>query len=263
VDGVRVGLVKHEFAYHLSQWPDIFQVRDMAVDLLLPDVNMQERSALVAEVLRELVAQGVITHLHGEQYVATTSTREKGVLWLDRAAAPYFGIRAFGQHMNGYVVDGSELKLWLGRRSDDRLHFPGKLDNMVAGGLPANIGLEENLLKECWEEAAIEGNLAAKARPVGAITYNMETVKGVKPDTLYCYDLQLPMSFQPKCNDGEVAGFELLPVKDVMQLVFEGDEFKLNCNLVVIDFFIRHGYIRPDGDDYLEIITGLHPALVV
>ena len=263
VDGMRVGRLKCEFASHLTQWPDVFKETDKGVDLLLSDASMEERSSRVAEVLQELVLQGVITHLHGEQYVATPTTREHGLLWLDRAAAPYFGIRAFGQHMNGYIVDDGELKLWLGRRSDDRVHFPGKLDNMVAGGLPADIGLQENLLKECWEEAGIDSKLAEDARLVGTVTYNMETAKGLKPDTLYCYDLQLPTSFRPNCNDGEVAGFELLPVTDVMNIVLDSDEFKLNCNLVVIDFFIRHGYLGTDNEEYGEIISGLHPALVV
>lgn len=123
--------------------------------------------------------------------------------------------------------------------------------------------MQENLWKECWEEAGIDRKLASEARPVGAITYNMETAKGLKPDTLYCYDLQLPAYFRPKCNDGEVAGFELVPVTDVMQTVLNSDEFKQNCNLVLIDFFIRHGQLGPDNDDYGEIISGLHPALVV
>ncbi len=263
VDRVRVGLLKPEFAAHLAQWPEIFQVGSDAVDLLLPGSSMEERSVRVAGVVAELVEQGVISHRHGERYVATPSVREEGVLWLDRAAAPYFGIRAFGQHMNGYVVEGGELKLWLGRRSDDRIHYPGRLDNLVAGGLPSTIGLEENLVKECWEEAGIGNKMATEAKSVGVITYNMETEKGMKPDTLYCYDLQLPVTFRPRCNDGEVAGFELLPVRDVMTIVRDSDEFKLNCNLVVIDFFIRHGYLGPEHDEYHEIIAGLHPDLIV
>ncbi len=263
VEQVRVGLLKPGFASHLRQWPEIFQVTDEAVDLLLPGADIIERSARVAEVLAELVKQGVISHLHGEQYIATPGIREDGLLWLDRAAAPYFGIRAFGQHMNGYVEEDGELKLWLGRRSQDRLHFPGCLDNLVAGGLPANIELDANLAKECWEEAGIDGEMASQARSVGMITYNAETEKGMKPDTLYCYDLQLPTSFRPRCMDGEVAGFELVPVREVMQIVRDSDEFKLNCNLVVMDFCIRHGYLGPDHAEYHGIITGLHPSLIV
>ncbi len=263
VDGVRVGMIKPEFASNLAQWPNIFQVTLDAVDLLLPGMNIDDRSSLVAEVLFDLVENGVISHLHGEQYAATPSIREKAVLLIDRAAAPYFGIRAFGQHINGYVLDDGEMKLWLGRRSNDRVHYPGRLDNLVAGGLPSNIGLRENILKECWEEAGIDSDMAAQAKPVGVITYNMESKNGMKPDTLYCYDLCLPASFRPKCNDGEVAGFELLPVRDVMKIVLDSDEFKLNCNLVVIDFFIRHGYLDPDSEEYTEVVTGLHPPLIV
>ena len=57
------------------------------------------------------------------------------------------------------------------------------------------------------------------AKAVGAITYNLETEKGLKPDTLYCYDLELPTEFRPRCIDGEVAGFELLSIRDVMKIV--------------------------------------------
>jgi 8-oxo-dGTP pyrophosphatase MutT (NUDIX family) len=263
VDGARVGMMRRAFAERLAEWPDLFRVSRDRVDLLLPGASVSERSSAVAAVLSSLAEQGVISHLHGEQYVATAGTREQGILMLDRAAAPYFGIRAFGQHMNGYVQEAGELKLWLGRRADDRIHYPGCLDNLVAGGLPATIGMDENLAKECREEAGIGPELVARARPVGAITYNLETEKGLKPDTLYCYDLELPPGFRPRCTDGEVAGFELLSIQDVMKIVFESDEFKLNCNLVVIDFCIRHGYLSPYHDEFHDLITGLHPHLAV
>jgi len=263
VDAVQVGLVRPVFSEHLLKWPDVFRLSRESVDLMLPSSNITERSSVVAEVVSELAEHGVISHLHGEQYAATPGTMGQGLLLLDRAAAPYFGIRAFGQHMNGFVRDNGELKLWLGRRSDDRLYFPGCLDNLVAGGLPAAIGLGENLAKECWEEAGIGSDLAAQAKAVGAITYNLETEKGLKPDTMYCYDLELPTEFRPRCMDGEVAGFELLSIRDVMKIVSETDDFKLNCNLVLIDFFIRHGYLAPDHDEFHDLITGLHPYLVV
>jgi hypothetical protein len=48
-----------------------------------------------------------------------------------------------------------------------------------------------------------------------------------------------------------------------MKIVFESDEFKLNCNLVVIDFFIRHGFLGADDEEFQQIIAGLHPDLVV
>jgi hypothetical protein len=50
-------------------------------------------------------------------------------------------------------------------------------------------------------------------------------------------------------------------VEKVMETVRETDEFKLNCNLVIIDFLVRHGYIPPDSTDYLQIIQGLRSPL--
>ncbi|HYN77840.1 MAG TPA: DUF4743 domain-containing protein, partial [Lamprocystis sp. (in: g-proteobacteria)] len=78
---------------------------------------------------------------------------------------------------------------------------------------------------------------------------------------MYCYDLELPATFVPRCTDGEVESFSLLPAAEVARLVQDTDEFKLNCNLVVIDFLVRHGLIAPDHPDYLPIIQGLRSPL--
>ncbi len=253
-----VGLVRPVFAQQLRQWPHVFRVEADALELVTAETGMQGRSRVVAEVLSQLVEQGVITHLHGEQYVATPGEREDGLLLIDRTAAPYFGIRAFGQHVNGYVRDGADLKIWVARRSMDRKNYPGMLDNIVAGGLPYGISLERNLLKECWEEATIPADLAGRAQLTGTVTYNAEIPKGYKPDTLFCYDLELPVDFIPSCGDGEVEEFYLWPVERVMEIVGNSSEYKLNCNLVVIDFLMRHGYL---GQGHAELGIALHPEL--
>jgi len=261
VDGAVVGQVRPAFAEHLSAWPEVFTVMPEGVDLALEHSGMEQRSATVAEVLNALAEQRVLPRLHGEQYGATAHSREDGVLLIDRAAAPCFGIRAFGQHLNGYVRKGNSYHMWIGRRASDRMIYPGKLDHLVAGGLPYNISLAGNLAKECWEEAAIPPELVSRAVPVGTVSYVAESERGLKPDTLYCYDLELPADFQPRCTDGEVDEFYLWPVEQVMEVVRETEEFKQNCNLVIIDFLIRHGFIRPEHNDYLDLVTGLHPAL--
>ncbi|NOR51984.1 MAG: DUF4743 domain-containing protein [Gammaproteobacteria bacterium] len=238
-----IGQIRPEFSLHLQQWPDTFQVNRDSVELLLQELSFAERSIKMASILKALDAQNHISHLHGEQYEATPEKRGEGVVLIDRAAAAYFGIRAFGQHVNGFVRDGKQIKMWLGRRAMDRIIYPGKLDQIAAGGLPYELSLEDNLAKECYEEAGIPLELAQQAKSVSTITYNAESEKGYKPDTLYCYDLELPVDFVPRCTDGEVDSFELMPIEEVMELVSDTDEFKLNCNLVVIDFLIRHGYI--------------------
>ncbi len=259
--GETLGWLRPAFAETLADWDGLFQREPDRVVLSLPEGGLEQRSRPVAEVLAQLVDQGVLTHLHGERYPATAGGREQARLLIDRAAAAAFGIRAFGQHLNGYVRTVSGLKMWVGRRSADRRNYPGKLDQLVAGGLPHGIGYRENLEKECWEEAGIDAALASRAVPVGTVTYVAETPLGLKPDTLYCYDLELPAGFQPRCTDGEVESFQLLPIDEVMALMRQGETFKLNCNLVIIDFLIRHGFLGPEDEDYLALTAGLHPAL--
>ena len=261
IGDLRVGLVRQNFARALEQWPGLFELTDAALILSPALKTFGARTQAVARILPQLVQQGVMTHLHGEQYVVTPSTPEKGLMCIDRAAAPYFGIRAFGQHLNGLVREGGELKLWVARRAADRRHYPGKLDNLVAGGLPHGISRDDNLIKECWEEAGITADMARRACPVSVISYRAETATGFKPDTLYCYDLELPGNFIPCCTDGEVEAFYLWPVEKVKAIVRDTDKFKLNCNLVVIDFMIRHGYIGPEEPHYFELLGSLAPSV--
>ena len=62
---------------------------------------------------------------------------------------------------------------------------------------------------------------------------------------------------QPANSDGEVSEFYLWPAERVMKTVAATRAFKPNCNLIIIDFLIRHGLIGPDRPDYLEIVQGL------
>ena len=49
------------------------------------------------------------------------------------------------------------------------------------------------------------------------------------------------------CQDGEVESFERLPIQDVLAIIETTDAFKYNCNLVIIDFAIRHGVLTGDN----------------
>ena len=59
-----------------------------------------------------------------------------------------------------------------------------------------------------------------------------------------CFDLELPEDFTPIAHDGEVHSFELWPLARVYETVRDTTDFKYNCNLVLIDFFVRHGMLR-------------------
>lgn len=257
----KLGYLRKSFAETISAWEALFTLTPDRVELTARGDGIDDRSRPWNRMLRELVEQGALGYLTGEPYPVTPAGRDQTLFVIDRAAAPLFGVRAFGQHINGFVRTADGLRLWVGKRAADRRNFPGKLDHLVAGGLPYAVSLAANLVKECWEEAGIPAELARCAMPTGAVTYVAESSRGLKPDTLYCYDLELPADFQPRCTDGEVEAFELWPIDKVMETLLAGPSFKLNCNLVIIDFLIRHGYIAPDHEDYLYLVNGLHPAL--
>ena len=77
---------------------------------------------------------------------------------MERAAVPWFGMKAYGVHINGFVRDektGEVSHLWVARRAKNKSTFPGMLDHIVAGGQPFGISPFENVIKECYEEANI------------------------------------------------------------------------------------------------------------
>jgi 8-oxo-dGTP pyrophosphatase MutT (NUDIX family) len=256
-----VGWLRSAFARRLADFPEVFMATPDGVRLVARWADFGARTERLEEVCRTLASDGDLSPLLGEPYPVTPAGREAALCVLDRAAAAAFGVRSFGQHLNGYVRRAGEWWMWLGRRARDRRIFPGALDQLVAGGLPHASDLMANLVKECAEEAGMPPELARQARPVGALSYNRLTERGFRPDVLYCYDLELSEEFRPLNTDGEVEEFLLLPLVEVARLVRETDEFKLNCNLVVIDFLIRHGFIGPDSPEYLELVQGLRVPL--
>jgi isopentenyldiphosphate isomerase len=258
IDNMQTGWLKPDFAKHLVPWPEIIIVDEDSIRLNEKIQGFNRRSQSMDTIIHELVEKNVIrTYLH-EPYPVTAGDRNHAVMTLDRSAVPHFGLRSFGQHLNGFVRKDDGIHLWIARRAEDRHIAPGKLDNMVAGGLPWHISLQQNLIKECAEEAGMDEFLTRQAVPTGTISYFAESEKGIKPDTLYCYDIELPDDFHPVCTDGEVESFELIPVRKVMEIIRETEDFKPNCNLVIIDFLIRHGLLDPDRTGYAELVSSLH-----
>ncbi len=262
IDGLGVGWVPVAFAGLLAAFDDVFHVSDGAVDLA-PDLkDIEARTTAVDRVLRRLAETGHFPAWRDEPYpvaplAASPFAGAPILMRIERAAAPNFGVRAYGVHMTGFVRRRDGMFIWVARRAHDKPTYPGMLDNTVAGGQPVGIGLKENLIKECREEANIPPELATLAVPVGAISYVYAGDGGLKPDVQYCYDLALPEDFVPENQDGEICEFHLWPVEEVARLVRDTHEYKFNCNLVIIDFLIRHGYIAPDHPDYLALVQGL------
>ncbi|MEX2451961.1 MAG: DUF4743 domain-containing protein, partial [Rhodospirillales bacterium] len=208
-------------------------------------------------VMRALKARGDIKGWFEEKFPAKLAHGATPVFDIERAAVSLFGLPAFGVHLNGFVVREDGVHMWVAERAHGKPIEPGKYDQLVAGGQPADLSVAENLAKECEEEAEIPPALAAQARPVSAITYRMERPEGLRCDVLYVYDLMLDPEFVPVNADGEVHAFHLWPIDEVAAIVRDTDDFKFNCSLVVIDFLVRHGYLTPEHPEYVACVRGL------
>jgi hypothetical protein len=256
----RAGFIHRDFAPVLAGKPGLFAHHKDGWHFNPSLDQPTKRTAAMRAFLLELRERGQFKGLwRDEDYPVTWEFARPALLAMERAAVPWFGVRAFGPHMTGYVRKADGLHIWVPRRSYRKPTFPGELDNTVAGGQPAGIGIHDNLIKECAEEAAIPRELAVRAKATGFIAYWNQSGAQLKPDIMTCFDLELPEDFTPRAHDGEVHAFELWPVERVFETVRDTNDFKYNCNLVLIDFFVRHGMLSADDRDFFAIVEGLRP----
>src|SRR5438067_1272884 len=154
----RVGLLRRDNAEALRRFGNVFAVEQDKVSLLVRG-EVAAVSRAVDEVVDALLAENRVPKWRNETFDVAPHWGAPPVFRLDRGAVPFFGTRAYGVHLNGYVRVGGELKLWVGRRAPDKRVEPDKLDNLVAGGVGNGHGLDATLLKEGEEEAGIPTSL--------------------------------------------------------------------------------------------------------
>jgi 8-oxo-dGTP pyrophosphatase MutT (NUDIX family) len=237
-----VGWVTPGFAAHLAACPEM---RGDASGVTLDD-------ALALPGIARRLSQAGCFRWRSEAFDVRADPAGPVLTQLDRGALPSFGVTAVGVHVNGLVHRADGLHLWVARRARNKLLDPGKLDHIVAGGVPAGLTPGDTLVKEAAEEAAIPPSLSATASHAGVIGYAMERAEGLRRDLLHCYDLTLPETFSPRAADGEVEAFELWPIERVMQAVRNTNDFKFNVTLVLIDLFLRLGLLDGPAADCLR-----------
>lgn len=253
-------------------WPkDIWAIDSTAQTVTLltsADADPAHRSELVAQSIAEAVKQECFELLKGwrnEKYPVYGPGGEY-LLEMERCATPLFGIVSYGAHMTGYVEDETGMKFWIPRRAKNKQTYPSMLDNTVAGGMCTGEKPFECIVREAMEEASLpESVVRASIVPVGCVTYThvRDPRAGgetglLQPEVEYVYDLKLDPSVIPKPCDNEVEEFNLLSVSEVKEALARG-EFKPNCSIIMIDFFIRHGILTAENEpDYLDIVARLH-----
>ena len=188
---------------------------------------------------------------------------------MERAGSALFGINTYGVHMTAYVRTVDGIKIWVPRRAKSKQTYGGILDNTVAGGLATGEQPFECIVREAAEEASFpEALIRSNTKPCGTVSYvhiRDERAGGetglIQPECQYIYDMEVGSDVIPKPCDNEVEDFYLWTIDEVQKALAEG-QFKPNCAVVLLDFFIRHGILTAEDDPaYAEIVSRLHRIL--
>ena len=260
VEGVLAGWMKRSFAEHLREWPQYFSVRPRGVGMLGDFETAEHRSVAIAEVVETLATQTVINGWRDELVTVAETFYSPALFHIERAASRHFGLTMHASHLNGLTARNGEPHMWIAQRAANKSVDPDKLDNLAAGRISRGMKPFDTLVKESFEEAGIPPELAKTAKGAGVVRCKREVEEGMHHELMFVHDIILPESFVPHNQDGEVSGFECVPITKMMQRL-EGnpDKFTVDAVLVALDCLIRRGYFTSERHDYLEIIHALRP----
>lgn len=242
---------------------------------ILDSSNGKDTAGAVNAALQEVVTTcieqdlfHVLDHRHSEPF-AIIGARYSAPVYVERFASALFGITSRGAHMVAYVNDGTDMKVWIPRRSAHLYTYPSMLDTTVAGGVKSGVPPFQTIIEESYEEASLpESLIHEKARCRGVISHMNVTGKDfpgeqglVTPDYVYVYDIELPQDLIPKPHDDEVGSFTLMTIEDLKAALLS-EEFKPDSAAVLVDFLITHAIITPENEpDFVEISMRLHRRL--
>jgi 8-oxo-dGTP pyrophosphatase MutT (NUDIX family) len=248
VDGCRAGSVPRAALGALAAWPQWLQISPEQVTLTAAD-----RDAALAHMNAALRAQGWVRAWRDELFAitdpstdpstdtSTNTTTGRHLACTERAASRFWGTLTQGAHATGYVAgaEGQPTHLWVAQRALTKATDPGLHDNLVGGGVPLGQSPREALVREGWEEAGLTPAQMQPARAGRVLRLHRDVPEGLQVEDLHAFDLALPAGLVPQNQDGEVAGFTLLPVADALRLAASG-AMTVDAELVTLDFALRH-----------------------
>ncbi|CAF9909099.1 MAG: hypothetical protein HETSPECPRED_008830 [Heterodermia speciosa] len=260
-------------------WTSDFRIdhSTKTVHLLPASHNPADLASSCTSALSNLITKAIQTNtfpiLHGkhsEPYPILGAP--KGPISIERFARSLFGLTARGAHLTVYTRTVHGLSIWVPRRSPTLFTYPHCLDTTVAGGVTTGEDPFTCIVREAAEEASLPEELVrTHARSCGVLSYMglRDEARGggggeqglVTPDLIYVFDLEVGEEVRLEPGDDEVEAFYLWDVETVRRGLAEGG-FKTNSAVVMVDFLMRHGVVRPETEgDYVEIAMRMHRRL--
>ena len=250
-------------------WPSCWSLDHSKrfLTLLSPPSDYESRTYLMHTTLRTGHEKGDVDALRNnwanELFPVYTSTGEH-VLDMDGCGVDLFGIVNYAVHMIAYVNTKEEgRKFWVPKRSKTKMTYPGMLDNTVGGSLRSGERPIDCIVREAGEEAAFpEEYTREKVRACGTLSYQMDRTddgrEGCQCQVQYLYEMEVREDIVPEPFDGEVEGFRLMSLEEVVNALRRG-EFKLNCGMTWMAYLVRHGIVNAENEGHLvEICARLN-----
>jgi 8-oxo-dGTP pyrophosphatase MutT (NUDIX family) len=251
-----VGSVARAHLPVLQQWPQWLQVHERGVTLVAAPAA---RADAMATMHAQLRAEGLIVGWRDEPFALYTVHGQPLGTAIERAATRFWGSLTLGAHCNGYVADshGRPAQLWIARRAITKPTDPGKLDNLVGGGVPADQSPRDTVVREAWEEAGLTpAQMHGLSR--GRVLHLLRDIpEGLQREWIHVYDVSLPAGLMPQNQDGEVAEVALHPLPHALELA-AGDQMTVDAALVTLDFALRHQLL--DAAD-AAVLEAMQPPL--
>lgn len=242
LDGRALGWVRPALAEALqAQSPERIRLDDSGLHVNAGD-TCETRSQHLQTWMIALRDQGLLLNWRDENMLLTVTGLP--YLVMERAAFRSLGLCTPSVHMNGWVATPDGVALWVAERSPHKFVDPGKLDNLVGGGVSAGESLATGLEREAWEEAGL--HFRRVPSPASRLHIHRRLGEGVQEEWIAVFDHWLPAHFLPTNQDGEVADARLLPVAQALAMVLDG-HFTWDAGLVILDGLLRQRHFGPDG----------------
>ena len=253
VEGRAVGSVDRAHLQALAAWPQWVRVGSAEVELIADD-----REAALATINASLHRAGLVRAWRDETFALSDPETGQRLAGMERAACRFWGTLTLGAHANGYVANaqGRPTHLWIARRSLSKATDPGLLDNLIGGGVADGQTPLEALVREAWEEAGLSPAQIESAQQGPVLRLHRDVAEGLQLEDLHTFDVALSPGLQPVNQDGEVAGFECLPVQQALAEA-AGSGMTVDAALVTLDFALRHRLMEPATADLLSPLLTL------
>ena len=247
IDAEQVGWIRSDDVRLLARWPDVFEIDDARVKLAPAFNTVDLRSEALGSVIGALAADGRIPGWRNETYAIRNAFDARPLAYIERAASRFFGTMTYAAHLNGIVeYEDRAPQVWIARRSHTKATDPGMLDNIVAGGIGWGMGIEATLAKECWEEAGMSADLAARATRGGTFHVLQSLPEGTQAEQIFVFDVTLPADFSPRNQDGEVGEHRLARIDEVARWIEEG-ALTVDASLATLDCLLRRRWIDEEA----------------